>query len=84
MARIDAVPERGLTARSIYWAARRTTRRILGRDTLTEPVGILAHHPWIARAYGMLELTLLRSRAADVHLRELARLRTGSIVGCPW
>ncbi|HYP24323.1 MAG TPA: hypothetical protein VEV43_12180 [Actinomycetota bacterium] len=65
------------------------TRRALSK-LLRRPVGapesprVMAHLPLLAPAYGLLEAALLRGRALDPRLGELARARAATIHGCPW
>jgi hypothetical protein len=49
-----------------------------------EPARILAHRPLLMASYGIFEMSLLRSRALDLRVKELARMRAGMLHGCPW
>lgn len=87
MARIDGVTPRKVSVviRLSYFFSRRVLSRMLGRPSpVVEPFTIAAHRPWIMSAYGLHELALQRSRRLDFRLKELARARTGMLVGCPW
>ncbi|HEY8491104.1 MAG TPA: carboxymuconolactone decarboxylase family protein [Dehalococcoidia bacterium] len=80
MARIEGVPERkaGLLVRLAY----RYSRRRLGK--VLEPLAIIARRPWLMLAVGAYELGLERSRRLEPRLKELAYLKAGALVGCPW
>jgi hypothetical protein len=65
------------------------TRRALSkllRRPVEAPEGprVMAHLPLLAPAYGLLETALVRGRALDPRLGELARARAATIHGCPW
>jgi hypothetical protein len=49
-----------------------------------EAPAVMAHLPLLAPAYGLLETALVRGRALDPRLGELARARAATIHGCPW
>jgi hypothetical protein len=49
-----------------------------------EPARILAHRPLLMASYGAFEMSLLRSRALDARVKELARMRAGMLHSCPW
>jgi alkylhydroperoxidase family enzyme len=59
--------------------------KLLGRP-VEAPEGprVMAHLPLLAPAYGLLEAALMRGRALDPRLGELARARAATIHGCPW
>lgn len=65
------------------------TRRAFSK-LLRRPVGapqgprVMAHLPFLAPAYGLLEVALMRGRALHPQLAELARARAATIHGCPW
>ena len=64
---------------------RRTVRKLLRRDVdAPASPAVMAHLPLLAPAYGMLEAALMRGRALDPRLAELARARAATIHGCPW
>lgn len=64
---------------------RRTLSRLLRRRVdAPESPAVMAHLPLLAPAYGLLETALLRGRAVDPRLAELARARAATIHGCPW
>ncbi len=78
MAHLEPRPARGsgLFVRFTYWM----TRRRLGR--VPAPIGIMAHHRMVLAAVGSFELALERATAVDVGLKELALVKTASLVGC--
>jgi AhpD family alkylhydroperoxidase len=78
MAHLEPRPARGagLFVRLVYWIARRRFGRV------PTPVGIVAHHPTILTALLGFELAFERARLVDVRLKELAVLKTASLVGC--
>lgn len=81
MTRIPQVPtsEAGLLTKLIY----RYSRRRFG--AVPEPVGVLAHHGALLRAYGISEAFIERSaRKLPAAVRDLAVYRTATKVGCPW
>ncbi|HVL80218.1 MAG TPA: hypothetical protein VM840_01335 [Actinomycetota bacterium] len=86
MARIRGVEPKGapLLVKATYLIGRRVTRKLMGRDEVLEPYKLLAHSPSVMQAYGLLERALLRSRSVPFDLRELARAKVSTIVGCPW
>lgn len=80
MARIEGVPERraGWLARLVYRASRKKLGKVI------EPLAVAAHHAWILGGYGAYEMALERSRTVDAKLKELASLKAGALVGCPF
>lgn len=80
MARIQGVPKNkaGLMTRFAYWYAKRSVGKVV------EPLTIVAHHPWISRAYGSYEFGLERARLVDEKLKALASLKAATLVGCPF
>ena len=88
MARIPGRAKQGAppAVRAAYAAAPRTMTKIVGRK-VTEPPEPMTLHAWapaIMAANGAFEVALMRSRRAEASLKELARARTGMLVGCPW
>lgn len=66
-------------------ATRRSLSKLLRRRVdAPESAEVMAHLPLLAPAYGLLETALLRGRALDPRLAELARARAATIHGCPW
>src|SRR5437764_13096350 len=62
---------------------RGTARRIYGRQL--EPMGLLAHHRPLLVGVASVSLALERySRSVDLHLKQLAMLRTSQLAGCEW
>jgi hypothetical protein len=47
-------------------------------------VRIIAHHPRILWGYGQMEQSLMGSHRVDAALKELATLRTATLIGCPF
>jgi hypothetical protein len=87
MARIPPVGGwKGALLRRGSRASRPLMRRMMGIDRAEpfEPVALAAHSGWIAQAHGFYELALARSRSADFKLKEIARMRAGTLHGCPW
>jgi alkylhydroperoxidase family enzyme len=88
MARIEGVRPRrfSLFLRPALAVARWTTGRLTKRRMAEapEPTRILAHRPLLMASSGAFEMSLLRSRALDLRVKELARMRAGMLHGCPW
>jgi len=80
MARIQGVSESqaSLTTRLAY----RFARRRLGK--VPEPLTVVAHHPWVARAYGAYEMAFERARLVDRRLKVLAQIKAAALIGCPF
>ena len=80
MVRIPGVPSHkaSLMTRFGYWYSRRRFGKI------ATPLTIVAHNPWIARAYASYELGLDRARLVDPKLKALASLKAATLVGCPF
>jgi hypothetical protein len=78
MARIEGIPleKAGWQQRFASWLSRRRFGRV------AEPIAVMAHHPWVFRAYGAFELGLERARRVDPRLKELGQLKTATLVGC--
>jgi hypothetical protein len=68
----------GLLTRIVY----ALTKRKLGR--VVTPVQVTAHHPQILWGYGQMEQSLLGSHRIDAALKDLATLRTATLIGCPF
>jgi alkylhydroperoxidase family enzyme len=65
--------------------ARRAFRKLLRRPVdAPEGPAVIAHVPLLAPAYALLEAALMRGRALDPRLAELARARAATVHGCPW
>jgi hypothetical protein len=86
MARLEGRPRKGLLIRILYFGARRTVGKILRRRRapVTEPVQIMAHNPWVLIGSGAMEMALQRGSSVSFRLRELARLKAGTVAGCFW
>jgi AhpD family alkylhydroperoxidase len=78
MAHLEPRPARGagLFIRFVYWMARRRFGRV------PIPLGITAHHRAILMAVLGFELAFERATSIDIRLKELALLKTASLVGC--
>lgn len=78
MAHIEPRPARtaGLFVRLVYWLVRRR----LGRVPV--PVGIMAYNRAVLTAVVGFELGLERAHALDARLKELANVKTATLVGC--
>jgi hypothetical protein len=68
----------GLFARIVY----ALTKRKLGQ--VVAPVRVIAHHPRILWGFGQMEQSLMGSHRVDAALKELATLRTATLIGCPF
>jgi alkylhydroperoxidase family enzyme len=80
MARIAGVPasRAGAFVRYAYRMAKRLTGKV------PEPLTIVAHNPWIFRAYSAYEYALGRATTVDKRLKTLAGLKAAALVGCPF
>jgi hypothetical protein len=58
------------------------TKRKLGQVVV--PVRVIAHHPRILWGFGQMEQSLMESHRVDAALKELATLRTATLIGCPF
>ena len=65
-------------ARIVYGATRRRVGKVIF------PVQLRAWSPWTLFGYGMMETSVERARTADVKLKNLAAVRVGTLVGCPF
>ena len=88
MARIEGLKGRKAPfwLKALYRFSRRTAQKLTGNREagVPEPVTVLAHRRWLLSAYGMFEFGLRRSRSLDFKLKQLARLKTSTLTGCPW
>ena len=88
MARVRSLTGREApwVARISYWFGGRVAAKLTGRRSAPalEPYAVAAHRPWIMQAQGFFELALMWSRRLDPRVKELARMRVGTIHGCPW
>lgn len=80
MARIAGVPanKASLLTRMVYRAARRR----LG--LLPEPLTVMAHQSGVLWSASLFELGFARCHRLDPRLKELAMIKAGALVGCPW
>jgi len=79
-ARIAGVPD-GRGGPLVRMAAR-IARRRLGH--VPEPMRVTARSPWLYRGYLGFEMGLMRARALDPKLGELAALRVAQLADCPF
>lgn len=80
MARIEGISQHkaSLFVRLAYWFSKRMVGKVV------EPAKIIAHHPWIFRAYGTYEFMSDRARLVDARLKALASLKTAALISCPF
>ena len=80
MARIAGVPANKASwlTRLVYRAARRKLK------LLPEPLTVMAHQPGVMWSAALFELGFERCHRLDPKLKELAMIRAGALVGCPW
>src|SRR5690606_24733154 len=78
MAYIEPLPARtaGLFVRLVYWLVRRRLGRV------PTPIGIMAHNRAVLSAVAGFELAFERGNALDIRLKELAQVKTATLVGC--
>ena len=67
-----------LFTRFVYWM----TRRKLGRVVI--PVKVHAHVPRLLRAVGEMEMGQAAVHTVDSALKELAAIKTATLIGCPF
>ena len=86
MARISGLEpqQAGWLTRLIYRFTRRSLRKLTGKDSLPEPVKIVAHQPALLRAVGRMEMAQAAMRTVDHRLKVLAGLRVSTLAGCPF
>ena len=80
MSRIPGLPEKS-TPWLVRWAYRMARRKV---GKVPEPMMVMAHNPWIFRAYGAFELALDRARRVDAKLKALASIKAAALIGCPF
>lgn len=78
MAHLEPVPpaRASLFVKLAYWIAKRKLGRV------PTPVGIMAHHAATLRATAAFELLTEKPTVLSLRLRELAVLKTATIIGC--
>jgi hypothetical protein len=86
MARMKGVEPHaaGWFIRLIYWVVRRKMAKLTGRDLLTEPITITAHHPRLLKAMGQMEAGQAAARSVPDRLKSLASIKAATLVGCPF
>jgi len=84
MIRLNGVdPKRaGFLMQVIFAITRRKIGKLTGRARLVESTKIAAHHPRLLWAAGQMELGVEASRTVPHALKDLASIRTASLVGC--
>jgi AhpD family alkylhydroperoxidase len=80
VARVTGVPD-GRGGPLVRLAAR-MARRQFGH--VPEPMRVTARSPWLYRGYLGFELGLMRTRAVDERLKDLAALRVAQLADCPF
>lgn len=76
MSRIEGAPRRGAVARIAY----RTVERDYGR--MLDPVAVFAHVPRLLIGYGAIDRAFAGSKRVESRLKELAVVKTATLVGC--
>jgi 4-carboxymuconolactone decarboxylase len=76
--------EAGWFTRLAYWFVRRKFGKLTGKERLVEPVKIAAHHPRLLKALGQMEDGLGAARSVPTKLKQLASLKTATLIGCPF
>jgi hypothetical protein len=86
MSRIQGLESRqaGWFTRLVYWFTRRSMRKLTGKDSLPEPVKLVAYHPGLLRAVGRMEMAQAGAGTVDRRLKVLAVLRASTLTGCPF
>src|SRR5262249_28679900 len=86
MARIKGVEpcQAGWFTRLLYWAVRRKMGKLVGKNSLIEPIQITAHHPRLLWAYGQMEMGQEAAHSVPTMLKHLAEVKTALLIGCPF
>jgi hypothetical protein len=86
MSRIQGLEPRqaGWFTRLVYWFTRQSLRKLTGKDSLPEPLKIVAYHPGLLRAVGRMEMAQASAGTVDKKLKVLAGLRASTLTGCPF
>ncbi len=87
MTRIAGPPRKtGAVTRFTLRLARRKTAQMTGRETeqMLAPLQAFAHAPRLLSGYGMLELACAKVNRVERHLKELAVLKTATMVSCEY
>jgi AhpD family alkylhydroperoxidase len=74
----------GLRVRIVYFFARRSVRKLTGRETerMIEPVQMYAHVPVLLSGYAKLEQATARLHRLDKRLHALAGLKAATLAQC--
>jgi alkylhydroperoxidase family enzyme len=80
MARVDGVEseQAGLLTRFVYGMVKRKVGRVVA------PFKIVAHHPKLFRAVGMMEMFQESAKTIDPALKLLAQVKVATMIGCPF
>jgi hypothetical protein len=86
MARMKGVEphEAGWYTRFVYWMVKRGMGKITGRNSLIEPMKVVALHPRLMKAHGQMEMGQAAATAVPAPLKALAGIKAASLVGCPF
>ena len=86
MARIEGIEPKdaGLFTKLIYRLAEGKVGQLTGRKALIEPVKILAHHPRVLLAMGMMDGGLEKANCVQARYKNLAMTQVARMVGCPF
>jgi len=80
MSRIKGVQdnEAGLTARAIFWMAKKRLKKV--------PLGtrVRALDPSLMKPSLWMDLNTAKARAVDGRIKELVQLKVAAMVGCPF
>jgi hypothetical protein len=76
LARISFVG--GIYVRVVYWVTRWKVGRVI------VPVQLRAWNPWVLFGYGIMEQSLDFAKCVPASLKNLAVVRVGTLVGCPF
>jgi hypothetical protein len=68
----------GLFVRFFFWVVRRKLGKV------TTPMRVTARNPRILFGIGMMEQSLAAGNWVPMGLKDLAQLRTGTLIGCPF
>lgn len=78
MARIEEAKTRNPLVKAAYAATRKEFGKVI------TPVQILAHHPKMLAAFGVMDGLAASSNHVEKHLKDLVQLRAALVVDCPF
>lgn len=78
MPRIEPPARRSLVSRVIHFMVKRKLGRV------PTPIQTMAHHGGILYAYARMEQAQLGANRVPRTLKQLAQVRTSTLVGCPY